>query len=427
MTVKVAVGKNIHTSVVMEGAPAKIFGIVALASVGVVELMSLGACLASIFGHSWGPNLWDDFWDYIWDYIDLAADVGLCVAYIMLLISKVRNSFAIWGVVGCGLLVLSELMLPANSEWQWLLWRVNSLIGSLFVAISIIRFPKTVHFIAKVVGLIGIGYLVLLNLSPFIPWFSIFHRVSAWTWCLAYALIPVPFVVLLYSCSPQAIRLVSLLYSCSPQVRRFVALLFSCSTQVSATLVKVFAGSVFFLGFVVFIFNLVCGSPSVDPGSWSSEKCWDYGFVVTAFYTLFANILLGFFILSQVKVRNCLESLEAKIDSSGPICLVIVQVALYIVFVVCVISLIWALCADDYDFRRALEDGFISDMSLDMFRQLSRIKKVINLRTYFTIGMLVVAWYSIGLAKLMALMRENSAKAYSLKGTDDGTSDAQEA
>lgn len=391
----------------------KVFGIVALASVWVMVLTKLAFCCAPFFEWSWMPSVGC----YIW----LASDVGLCVAYVALLTSEVHDRFAIWGAVGCGLSLLTQLfsvLRPVISGWQWLHWMfaLFGLTGIILVAISILRFPRDIHPGAKVVGLIGIGYNVLLELAWLIlgvvavttssstaQFWEILNLLSGWPDAIAYTLFAIPFVALFLS----------------NRTGPYVGIATMCARIVEhrrISLVEVFAYSVFGLGLVAFIFNLICGSPSADSGLWSSEKRWDCGFIVTAFSTLFANTLLGFFILSQIKVRNCFESLKVKIVSSGPICLVIVQVVLYIVLVVCVISLIWAMCADDYDFRRALEGGFISSMSLGMFRQLSRIREVINLRVYFTIVMVVEAWYSVGLAKLMALIGLNSAVAYSLSG-----------
>lgn len=191
-----------------------------------------------------------------------------------------------------------------------------------------------------------------------------------------------------------------------------------------------FTESLLVLGVVVFIVDLFCATPRGGHTTvWGREGDlpWDVGLILQGTWVFIWCCLLSGFIHSQLRVKKCFDDANVKTKERGPICLAVASGFFYVACVLCVMAFFWALFVDTYKFSGMMVGGLVGNMSLNLFNQLLRIKEVMNVRLYVTCSFLFCGWYTFGLAKLMSLMRENSAKAYSLKGTDDGTSDAQEA
>ena len=200
-----------------------------------------------------------------------------------------------------------------------------------------------------------------------------------------------------------------------------------------------FAASAPIIGVVAFTFYTSCASAKLETMSFwgESQTSISSGLMTWAFSSLIANVLLAIFIFSQLRVEECLSAARWRVSPqtmaeeclssvrrrtriSGPVFFTVLQVALYICCVACIVAFLWSLGAEDRDFELTITKGFVSSLNMGALCDLSRIRAVANLRAYIAIVLVVSAWYSVGLAQLMDLMRTNTGLAYSLH---DGKSD----
>ena len=201
--------------------------------------------------------------------------------------------------------------------------------------------------------------------------------------------------------------------------------------------IRLFAISAPIIGGVAFAFYTICASAKLETFWGESQTSVSTGLMTRAFSSLIVNVLLAAFVSTQLRVEECLSAARWRVSPqamaeeclaserrrtriSGPVFFTVLQVALYICCVVCIVAPLWALGAEDRDFELAITKGFVSSLNVGVLCDLLRIRAVANLRAYVAIVLLVSAWYSAGLAQLMDLMRTNTGLAYSLH---DGKAD----
>ena len=206
--------------------------------------------------------------------------------------------------------------------------------------------------------------------------------------------------------------------------------------------IRLFAISAPIIGGVAFAFYTICASAKLETFWGESQTSVSTGLMTRAFSSFIANVLLAAFVSTQLRVEECLSAARWRIfpqamaeeclasersraSISGPVFFTVLQVALYICCVTCIVAFLWSLGVEDRDFELTITKGFISSLNMGALCDLSRIRVVANLRAYIAIVLLVSAWYSVGLAQLMDLMRTNTGLAYSLHDgkTDEKSTD----